>query len=293
MARSLTAIKSSIKTKARTFSSLDGLLFSNDAGAIQGSIFISLIETFATAHLLTEQIADVIKQDIEAIAEAAPSGNAAWLRRQVLAFQNGDIIQIDPETFVPAYATVDETKQIISRCSVVFNTITGQVDVKVAKNEPPEALTAAELANLIDYYYGSGSQQGIGFAGVVAEITSDDPDRIFIEGEIIHYGGYSAADVKANVISAINAFLADFSEVNFDGTLKMQELEAAILAVDGVSRFEFAAVNPIRVRDAATAFGSATPIDEDGKYQTVAGYIIEEDTASQTFDDKITISEET
>jgi hypothetical protein len=289
MARTLAQIKESIKTKARTYTSLDDLLFANDSGAIQGSIFISLVETFAAAQQSLELIADQVASDLQTIADAAPSGNAAWIRARVLEFQNGDVITIDPVTFVPSYAVFDATKQIVTRCSVT-QTATATVQIKVAKNEPPEPLSVGELAALRAYYFGSGTTQGIGFAGVRAVIQSNNPDRIYVEGVIRYLGQYDPAVVKTNVIAAIEAFLFDYTSINFDGTIKMQELEDAILLVEGVSRFEFAAADSIRVRNSATSFASATTVSTEGQYKADAGYIIQEDTAGQTFTDKITTS---
>ena len=286
MARTVSEIIGIIKAKARTFPSLDSLLFADDPGVIVPNNFVDSVETFATAQNTFEQLADLTAADIQAIADAAPTGNAKWIQAQILKFQYGDVIQISDD-FVPFYPVVDPTKQIVTRCAVFSDANTDIVEIKVAKSEdPPEPLTDDELTALQDYYYGTGDTQGIGFAGVKAEFTNQDPDRIFVEGSVRYLGQFDAVTIKNNVIQAIEDFLAGFQNENFAGTIKMQRLEDAILAVEGVSRFEFAN-NGVRARDFNTPFGSSQIISPDGFYNTVSGYAISEDTVGETLQDKI------
>jgi hypothetical protein len=229
----------------------------------------------------------VLKSDIQAIADAAPSGNKQWLRSQILKFQYGDVILIGTD-FVPYYPVIDTSKQIIAQASVVE---TGSsVTIKVAKGSPLEPLSATELSALIDYYYGTDTSQGIGFSGVAPNIISNEPDRIRVEATVYFYGQYTESVVSANVILAINNFLATFQNVAFDGTVFMIRMVDAIQAVAGVSRVH---LDEIKVRIASVPLGGATILDVQGFYNTVAGYIISEDTASNTLADTLTFTQET
>jgi hypothetical protein len=69
----------------------------------------------------------------------------------------------------------------------------------------------------------------------------------------------------------------------------MIKLVDAIQAVPGVSRVVLA---DIKARQLTVALGSATTIDLQGYYTTVAGYLISEDTAANTLADTITMAEE-
>ena len=293
MARSLQEIRDIIKTKARTFPSMDNLLFSDDVGAIQGSQFISATESVVAGQQLFELTADTVKASLDAAAAAAPSGNAAWIQARILEFQFGDQIEVD-DNFNTFYPVPDVSKQIITRTSVFVDPVTSNIQIKVAKESaPPVPLTGVELDALEDYYFGTGDTQGVGFAGVSTTFLSQDPDRIFVEGQIVYLGQFDPAVVKTNVIAAIEAFIASFQDQNFDGTIKMQKLTEAILAVDGVSRFDYAAADPIRVRPFNVVFAGATSIPTDSFYNTVAGYLISEDTAGETLADKLTTLLET
>jgi len=290
MARTADEIRQIIKTKAREFPSIDPLLFSDDVGALQGSQFIGTTESVVAAQQAFELISDALKAEFADITSKAPSGNRKWIQTQILAFQFGDIIQIDDETFVPFYPVPDVSKQIVTRCSVFVDPLTSNVQIKVAKGDsPPAPLSTPEFDALQDYYFGSadGLSEGIGFTGIPTTFVSQDPDRIYVSGTARHVGQIDGATIKTNVIAAIENFIATFQNENFDGTIFMQDLTAEILAVEGVTRFDYAATDPIRTRPFNVAFGSATPIDPDSFYNTIAGYLISEDDAGNTLQDTI------
>lgn len=296
MARSVEQIKSAIKTEIRTYTSLDDFLFPEDGGS-KVSVFNITIFVVAAAIFTFEVIVDKLKIDIQAVADTAPSGNAGWLRAQILKFQFGDAISINTtdadadDYFVPVYSVIDASKQIVTRCAVTDG-VNNSVNVKVAKGTAPSLspLTAPELAALKNYYFGTSGTEGIGFAGVNANFISLDADRIRVEANVYYLGQYVEATVKANVITAIEAFLNTFADANFGGTVFMIKLVDAVQEVEGVSRIE---ITDVKARPSATPLGSATNVSVQGVYQTVAGYIIPEDTASNELDDTLTMIEET
>lgn len=287
MARTLEAIKTEIKTKIRTYPELDDFLFPEDGGS-QVSVFNIIIFVVSAAMFTLETMIDILQSTIQGIADSAPSGNAKWLQRQILNFQYGDVVTLT--NFVPGYDPVNESARIITRCSVK-ELGSGVVSIKVAKGTPPSLgpLSAPELAALKDYYFGTSTTEGIGFAGVRAQFVNLDPDRMRVEATVYFLGQYVEADVKADVIDAIDDFFATFQDEAFDGTVFMIKLVDAIQAVPGVSRV---VLDDIKAREATVALGSATTIDVQGYYTTVAGYIISEDTASNTLEDTITMVEE-
>ena len=287
MARTLEVIQQEIKTKIRTYTELDDYLFPEDGGS-NVSVFNLIIYVVSAALYTFEVMVDILQATIQDIADSAPSGNAKWLQRQILNFQFGDVITL--VDFVPTYSPVDESARIVTVCSVK-ELGSGVVSIKVAKGTAPSLgpLSAPELAALKDYYFGTSTTEGIGFAGVRAQFVNLDPDRMRVEATVYFLGQYVEADVKADVIDAIDDFFATFQDVAFDGTVFMIKLVDAIQAVPGVSRVE---LTDIKAREATVALGSATDIDVQGYYTTVAGYLISEDTASNTLDDTITMTEE-
>ncbi len=287
MARTLEVIKTEIKTKIRTYPELDDYLFPEEGGS-QVSVFNLIIFTVAASMYTLEVMIDLLQENIQEIADSAPAGNAKWLQRQILNFQYGDVVTLTD--FVPGYDPVDESARIVTACSVK-ELGSGVVSIKVAKGTAPALgpLSGPELAALKDYYYGTSTTEGIGFAGVRANFVNLEADRMRVEATVYFLGQYIEADVKADVIAAIDDFFATFQTIAFDGTVFMIKLVDAIQAVPGVSRV---VLTDIKARQETVALVSATDIDVQGYYTTVAGYIISEDTAANTLADTITMTEE-
>lgn len=289
MARSVETIKNDIKVKVRTYPSLDVFKFPEDtpAGSKVG-VFNLFIDIVSMAIFTFEVILDQLKADITKVAEGTAAGNNKWLQNQMFEFQYGDTIELTD--FVPAYPVPDDSKKIVTQCAVrdIGN---GIVSIRVAKGSvaPFLPLTAPELTALRNYYYGTATTEGIGFAGVKAQFTSLDPDRMYIAANLYFFGQYVEATVKTNVIAAIDAFLQSFADEAFGGRVFMIKLVDAIQAVPGVSRVE---LTSIKARANATPFGSGADIGVQAYYDTVAGHIISEDTGGSTLADTITMLEE-
>lgn len=288
MARSLEAIQEEIKVRIRTYPSLDDYLFPEDGGS-KVSIFNVIIYVVAAAIFTFETILDITKTEITAIRDQSISGNAKWVQRQVLNFQYGDVVTL--VDFVPTYNPVDESARIVTQCSVK-QLGSGDLAIKVAKGTAPSLtpLSGPELTALQDYWFGTGTTEGVGFAGVRTTFINLNPDRMRVQATVYFLGQYVEATVKAAVVDAIDNFFSTFQAEAFDGTVFMIKLVDAVQAVDGVSRV---VLTDIKARDAVTALGSASNIDPQGYYTTVAGYLISEDTAGNTLDDTITMEQET
>lgn len=284
--RTYEVIKAEIQTQIRTYPSLNNFLFPEEGGSAV-AVHNLIIASVAQCILTFEAIIDTAKAQLQTISNAIPAGNEAWLQQQILNFQYGDVIGFVNN--VPAYSPVDPTHRIITQCSVK-QLASGIVAIKVAKSSPPAPLASGELSALTDYYYGTSTSQGIGFAGVRAQLISLDADRLFVKANIYFFGQYTQSVVSAEVITAINNFLSSFSLNSFDGTLFMKDLKDTIEGVPGVSRVSF---TDIKGRAAIIPLSGATEIDIQGFYSTVAGYIISEDTTSNTLADTLTFIQET
>jgi hypothetical protein len=224
-----------------------------------------------------EGLQELLRTEIETIVAKAAPATPGWIQQKVFEFQYSATTEqiatlID---FIVEYPTVDETLRIITRCSVKTfpNRVVG---IKVAKQEPPVPLNSTEMIAAASYV------QLFLPAGVRANIISMDADRLFLDADIYYDGQYSSV-IQQNVIAAIDTFLAKFSKQLFDGTLPVSWLEDAIQAVPGVRDI---IINEVRARDNGTPFANAFIVIR--QWQTVAGYIIQEDTAGNTFADTLT-----
>ena len=279
MARSVQIIDQQIKDSVAADPVLGPVLTSDSRRSIWG-LFAFII---ASAIAALEQLMDLNITDAETIAASAAPDSAAWLQNKILQFQYSattpQLIQfID---FAPSYPVVDPTLCIISRCSVTTN-LANTVQIKVAKLEPPQALTSPELGALQSYV------NAIGAAGVDYLCISQDPDRLFVQADIYYLGQYGSA-LQTTVIQALNDFLTNAATVNFNGKIQVSDIERAILAVAGV---QDVILQNVSARASGTAFGSGISLVTNAQvssrlFQTVAGYMIGEDTAGETFADTL------
>lgn len=238
---------------------------------------------FITSTIINylEQLWDIYKAELETQISAAAVGSNAWLQSKVMKFQYSastpQVLAVD-SNFAINYPTIDTTLQIITRCSV---TTTSQrvCLVKVAKSDPTVALSAPELSSL------SGFLSDLNFAGVNYVAQSLTSDKIYIDADI-YYNGQYASTISANVITAINAYLAS---IPFDGKIKLMSLIDAIQAVTGVTDV---VLKNVAIRADATAFANKTYLVQNKTsiiplYQMYAGYATEETTSGYTFTDTL------
>lgn len=239
----------------------------------------------AAAINTNEQNTDQNIADTEtAIASAIP-GTKEWLAQKIFEFQYSTTIPqiIQLINLIPAYPIVDPTLRIVTRCSVI-TTNNNQCLIKVAQQEPPTAFDDPMIAALQAFI------DRIGTPGVNYKISSTLADKLFLDASIYYQGQYSAI-IQANVIAAINTFLANLSSVqNFNGKLQLSDLESLIRSVPGVNDV---ILNNVRARqddtpliDAAYMVQTQTWISR--QWPTIAGYIVEETTAGNTFADSLT-----
>ena len=235
----------------------------------------------ASAILLLEQIIDVFIAENDAKISKAIPATASWINSKVLEFQysatNPQIVQL--VNFAPAYPITDTSLRLISRCAVV-TTISNQVIIKVAKNNPPTSLTSTELSSLQSYI------NNIGVVGVSYNCQSLPSDKLMIDAEVYYDGQYSTV-ISGTVIGAINTFLAKLS---FNGVLKVSDIELAIRNVVGVNDV---LLKNIKMRSDATAFNDGTFLIQNNTvisrlFPTVSGYVVGETTSGNTFNDKLT-----
>lgn len=248
----------------------------------QTAIYRLWMYIVASAIYYFEVLQDIFKTEIETIVDNAPVGTDGWVQAKVFEFQYSSTVPqvvVLSSDFVPTYNPVDTTLQIVTRCSV--KTLPNKiVSVKVAKSDPPVALAAGELTSLQGYL------DDISFAGVQYNTISLTSDKIYLDADVYYNGQYSTV-IQANVIAAINDYLA---AIPFDGDIRVSALEDAIQAVTGVTDI---VINDLAIRPDATAFANKTYIVQSkttlfNKYPIFAGYAVEETTALNTFSDKLT-----
>tara|TARA_R110002126_G_scaffold89252_2_gene213388 strand:- start:966 stop:1823 length:858 start_codon:yes stop_codon:yes gene_type:complete len=284
MARSQADIQQELITAVQADPVLSGITSPSGTAIWRLWTYITSIalETF-------EQLLDVFTAEIEQIAREAVPGTAGWLQRRVLEFQYD---AVSPQVIsvvdgVATYPIIDPLLRIITRAAVKEQ-INNRALVKVAKDDGAgglEPLDPVELNALKGYI------DKIGFIGIAIDSSSLFADRLRFAGEIFYLGEYVETTVKAAVIVAITDYLSSVSVDDFDGKIVREQIIDAIQSVQGVAGIDTLNVSLIGRPNSTPLSGSTTVISRE--YETAAGYIIEEDTAGNTFDDLIVMTLQT
>ena len=249
----------------------------------QTSIFNLEKDIVAEVTNLHEQLWDELRDDLEAQIAAAPPASPAWIQSQVLKFQydatNPQVLQLI--NFAPRYPTIDTDLQIVTRCSVKTD-LNKIVKIKVAKSDPPTTLAALEYSSLTGYL------NNIMPAGVGFDLVNLSGDRLYVNAEVFYNGEYTSS-IQSNVEAAINNYLAN---IPFDGLVRISELEDSIQAVPGVTDVKLKTIkarpNTTVLASAITIYDVITTPTNARVWDTVSGWIISEDTVSNTLADTIT-----
>ena len=275
MARSVEQINNEIIAKVESTAELSELTSSS-----RRSIWRLFAWVIAYIQSLFEQKTDLFKSEIETIVDYSVPNTASWLQQKAFKFQYDAVTPqvITLVDLVPTYPIVNEDLQIVSRCSVKAD-LSNNVKIKVAKSEPPVALTSGERSALQDYI------NVIGCAGINYLVSSGTSDKLYIQADIYYQGQYSAI-ISDNVISAIENYL---SQLPFDGQLLVSDLERTIRQTTGVKDV---VLKNVRARANGTALSSASYLVQSNavisrNWNTVAGYIVGETTASNTLADTL------
>ena len=278
MARTVNEIYAAIVAEKEANADLSGL--TSDSNRAIWRLWAWVI---AACQAIFEQIMDVYVATIEEYVAKSPAASTLWIQDKMFKFQydatNPQIVQLID--LAPQYPVIDATKRIITACSVTSG-ISNVVNVKIAKGSPYQALSVSELSAAQSYI------NTIGVAGITYTCISLDADKIYIDAEIFYLGQYSAI-IQTSVITALNNYLQTLSIINFDGSIKMSDLEGVIRNVAGVSDV---IMNNVKVRDDATPFISSTFLIQNKtliskSYNSKSGYLVGETTTGNTFADSL------
>jgi hypothetical protein len=234
----------------------------------------------ASCIAIFEQLQDIFKTELETIASTAAPSTPQWTRNKVLKYQKGDVAELNTTTFVIEYPTINTANQILTRCAVI-TAPNRTVLIKVAKSDPPTPVSVGELAELQSYV------ETFNPAGIAFTLINDNSDKMEVAATIYYNGQYSAV-IATNVVAALNNYMANLP---FNGVISTQAVVDAMQAVEGVISVSLAR---ILVRKHSVAYGAgvtlynlSTGVDSV-QYQTIAGYVEEETTATHTFGDTLT-----
>lgn len=249
------------------------------------NILRALCFTFATLAAYLEQLMDTLKSSIETTALQSAAASPLWIQAQMFNFQYS---ATDPQVLalvdtVPIYPTTNAALRIITACSV-NSTTPNVVVIKATKTVSGSfsPLDAPQIAAAQGYI------NTLGAAGINYSVVSLASDKLMVNANIYYAGQYSAV-IQDNVKNAINSFLTNLSVTNFNGSVKMSDIEQVIRAVEGVNDVQLLNV---RGRADSTLYASGIDLVFNSQtllrqYGSVAGYVVTETEATHTLNDTL------
>jgi hypothetical protein len=238
---------------------------------------------FAVCAAYIEQLMDFLKTSLETTAAQSAAASPLWIQNQMFLFQYSDnnpqVILLSNGAW--AYPVVDPTLRIITACSV-NSTSPNQVSIKIATGNPFVALLSNQIAAA------QGFINLIGTAGIIYAIQSLNSDKLYINANIYFQGQYASV-IQTNVINALNSFLQNLSITNFNGSIKMTDLESTIRGVAGIDDVVLLNVRGRKDTDSYSAginlVLNSTVIQR--LWNPISGYVSEETTTRNTFADTL------
>ncbi len=227
MARSAQTIFQSIITQIQNNPTLVEL-----NSVSQTALYALIAYIIATSQNTEETLNDALVTQVQAIGANLPPTTLNWLEQEIFNFQysvsNPQVIQFSTASIVPFYPIINPSLQIINNVFLTANSLTNQVDIKVATGTPPSPLNSDQLAALQFYV------TQIGTAGISYICSSTAADLIYCQVTVFFQGAY-ASTIGASLLAAYTDYI---SNISFGGTIKVVDLLLALRVVPNVNNVE-------------------------------------------------------
>jgi len=171
--------------------------------------------------------------EVVATIESNALFSIPWYSTLAKAFQLGDELVYNPETYRCDYATVDESKQIIKFTAIRERQIEGVTKLQVFATKANKiALTADELAAFSSYITNKGA------AGTHFQFISLTPDQLIINADVYYNPQVlSSAGLKlTDGTKPVELAIADYlNTIVYAGIFNRAKLTDKIQAADGIT----------------------------------------------------------
>lgn len=178
-----------------------------------------------------ENILDVFKVDIAKDLENRINGTPAYYANALLKYQAGDDLEMNEEGTSFSYATIDETKRIVSKVAYSEVSQDGFYDkqllLKIATGDAGsyEQIGQDDLVKIRAY------MNQIVFAGTSLKIVSRKGDILIPRVTVYHDGAVTNDEVFDNIATSLNDFIA---KMDFNGIVYAQKVIDAIQSAEHV-----------------------------------------------------------
>nr|DAM19543.1 MAG TPA: secretion system protein [Bacteriophage sp.] len=196
------------------------------------SILNGITWVVATVIYSFETILDVFAYDISETINKRINGTPDYYARALLQYQKGDELTVREDGLAFGYASVDESKQIITQVSYEESTDDVNLDsklvLKVATGDKGNlsAIPADELVQIRTYL------NRIKFAGTRIEVTSLPGDVLVPRLSVYWDGAISEAEVYDNIEASLNEYMMN---IDFNAGIYVSKVIAAIRSAEHVT----------------------------------------------------------
>lgn len=226
MARTLSTIYNSIRTKASEFKELDGI-----ANSSKFSISNAMFYIVASAVYTFETLLDVFQVDLAKSINAHINGTVQYYQYMLKKYQHGDELVVADDFSSFYYESENPDLQIVSGVIIEEVSTPGYFDkklfIRVASMEDGlYKKIGNDILESIGYYMNQ-----IVFAGTRFNIVSLNGDIIIPKMIVYYYDKLPVNEARQRVDQTLNNFCM---EVSFTGKFYIQRLIDAILNTSGI-----------------------------------------------------------
>lgn len=235
------------------------------------SFWTKLFETVGFVIWNFQEACKLHLKEIETLIREQKVPTLRWYRNQALRFQHGFSLLPESDQFSPTYqnasgnevvATQEEIDQskVIKYVAVTKAPNSSKISMKIATEENDEIVPVSnEIKDAFTAYIDE-----IQAAGDNIVIVNYKPDILRLQFKICYnpgvllQNGMSIRTSRFPVQDAIKRFLKNLP---FNGELSVQKLEAAILAVEGVTDLLNKGVSSRWIEAGAPGYGNFQPVE--------------------------------
>jgi hypothetical protein len=196
------------------------------------SILNGITWAFSAVVYSFETLLDVFAMDISAAINSRINGTPAYYANALLQYQKGDTLSVREDGLAFGYASIDETKRIVTQVSYAESSDNVNLDskliLKVATGSKGNlSPVSAEDLVMLNAYIAQ-----IKFAGTRVEVTSRKGDVLIPRLSVFYDGALPEAGIYDQIAEKLNEYVMN---IDFDAGVYVSKIIDAIKKVEHVT----------------------------------------------------------
>ncbi len=261
--RTIGEIFESLLLEKQTLSTLNGLL--PDGITDENSLISALsngkvadwvlwLYNMAVSTNITDIAISTALSDIDSIIANQKIPTDLWFINIAKAFQYGDTVVINPETYQVGYSTIIEANQIIGSCTT--NNVSNKLVLKVRRKDT-DILSVEEKTAFEGYLFKSKP------AGTQLLVENFPADKVTLNMTILYQANLDLTTIQGDVESTIDSYL---NNIEFDSKFLTSSMINKLQELDGI-------IDP-RLDSASAIDSLGVTVSFTHEYLSNAGYMV-------------------